>query len=129
MLRWLMITVGAALCLLVGFSPYPSYEVTLDRAPGDLRVGVPFAVGFSIRATEDGELPGALAPVVVAAIFANLTVINRGGITVLLVEQNVLRALRLSHRAYVLENGTVTLSGPSRALLADERIRRAYLGA
>ena len=70
-----------------------------------------------------------LAPVVVAAIFANLTVINRGGITVLLVEQNVLRALRLSHRAYVLENGTVTLSGPSAALLADERIRRAYLGA
>jgi branched-chain amino acid transport system ATP-binding protein len=70
-----------------------------------------------------------LAPVVVAAIFANLAVINRGGITVLLVEQNVLRALRLSHRAYVLENGTVTLSGASAALLADARIRRAYLGA
>ena len=66
MLRWLMITVGATLCLLVGFSPYPSYEVTLDRAPGDLRVGVPFAVGFSIRATEEAELPGMLAPVVVA---------------------------------------------------------------
>ena len=70
-----------------------------------------------------------LAPVVVGAIFANLVTINRAGITVLLVEQNVLRALRVSHRAYVLENGAVTLSGPSATLLADERIRRAYLGA
>jgi branched-chain amino acid transport system ATP-binding protein len=69
-----------------------------------------------------------LAPVVVSAIFANLVAINRAGITVLLVEQNVLRALRLSHRAYVLENGTITLSGPSDTLLADERIKRAYLG-
>jgi branched-chain amino acid transport system ATP-binding protein len=69
-----------------------------------------------------------LAPVVVSAIFANLVALNRAGITVLLVEQNVLRALRLSHRAYVLENGTITLSGPSDTLLADERIKRAYLG-
>jgi branched-chain amino acid transport system ATP-binding protein len=69
-----------------------------------------------------------LAPVVVAAIFANLAAINRDGLTILLVEQNVLRALRLAHRAYVLENGTITLEGPSDRLLADERIRRAYLG-
>ena len=69
-----------------------------------------------------------LAPVVVGAIFANLSAINRDGLTILLVEQNVLRALRLSHRAYVLENGTITLSGPSATLLADERIKRAYLG-
>jgi branched-chain amino acid transport system ATP-binding protein len=69
-----------------------------------------------------------LAPVSVAAIFANLTAINRDGLTILLVEQNVLRALRLSHRAYVLENGAITLSGPSATLLTDERIRRAYLG-
>jgi branched-chain amino acid transport system ATP-binding protein len=69
-----------------------------------------------------------LAPVVVGAIFANLAAINRDGLTILLVEQNVLRALRCSHRAYVLENGTITLSGPSAALLADERVKRAYLG-
>ena len=69
-----------------------------------------------------------LAPVVVGAIFANLAVINRDGLTILLVEQNVLRALRCSHRAYVLENGTITLSGPSATLLADERIKQAYLG-
>ena len=69
-----------------------------------------------------------LAPVVVGSIFANLTAINRDGLTILLVEQNVLRALRCSNRAYVLENGTITLAGASAALLADERIKRAYLG-
>ena len=69
-----------------------------------------------------------LAPVVVGAIFANLAAINRDGLTILLVEQNVLRALRCSHRAYVLENGVVTLSGASGTLLADERVKRAYLG-
>jgi branched-chain amino acid transport system ATP-binding protein len=69
-----------------------------------------------------------LAPVVVAAIFENLRLINRDGVTILLVEQNVLRALRLAHRAYVLENGTIVLSGRSPDLLADESIRRAYLG-
>jgi branched-chain amino acid transport system ATP-binding protein len=70
-----------------------------------------------------------LAPVVVTSIFTNLAEINRDGVTILIVEQNVLRALRLSHRAYVLENGTIALQGPSAALLADERIRRVYLGS
>ena len=69
-----------------------------------------------------------LAPVVVSAIFANLARINADGVTILLVEQNVPRALRLSHRAYVLENGTIALAGESGRLLADEAIRRAYFG-
>jgi branched-chain amino acid transport system ATP-binding protein len=69
-----------------------------------------------------------LAPVVVASIFENLVTINRDGVTILLVEQNVLRALRLSHRGYVLENGAIVLHGPSAELLADESIKRSYLG-
>jgi branched-chain amino acid transport system ATP-binding protein len=71
-----------------------------------------------------------LAPVAVGAIFDNLVTINRDGdgTTVLLVEQNVLRALRLCARAYVLENGTVTLAGTREALLSDESVKRAYLG-
>ena len=69
-----------------------------------------------------------LAPVVVSAIFENLARINADGVTILLVEQNVPRALRLSHRAYVLENGTIALAGESGRLLADEAIRRAYFG-
>ncbi len=69
-----------------------------------------------------------LAPVMVASIFENLARINRDGVTILLVEQNVPRALRLSHRAYVLENGTIALEGESARLLADEGIKRAYFG-
>jgi branched-chain amino acid transport system ATP-binding protein len=69
-----------------------------------------------------------LAPVAVTSIFTNLAEINADGVTILLVEQNVLRALRLSHRAYVLENGAIALEGRSAALLADERVRRVYLG-
>ena len=69
-----------------------------------------------------------LAPVVVGAIFDNLARINRSGTTMLLVEQNVLQALRLSHRGYVLENGTIALAGSRDRLLADEGIKKAYLG-
>jgi branched-chain amino acid transport system ATP-binding protein len=69
-----------------------------------------------------------LAPVVVASIFDNLARVNREGTTVLLVEQNVLRALRLCHRAYALENRRIALTGPRDHLLADEGIKRAYLG-
>ena len=69
-----------------------------------------------------------LAPVVVASIFERLALINAAGVTILLVEQNVLRALRLAHRGYVLENGVVTLAGRSADLLADPGVRRAYLG-
>jgi len=69
-----------------------------------------------------------LAPVVVAAIFENLARINRDGVAILLVEQNVPRALRLAQRTYVLENGTIALEGPSARLSADERIKRAYFG-
>ena len=50
------------------------------------------------------------------------------GITCVLVEQNVAVSLRIANRAYVLENGRVTLSGTGAALLADERVRQAYLG-
>jgi branched-chain amino acid transport system ATP-binding protein len=69
-----------------------------------------------------------LAPVMVKAIFDDLARINGQGITILLVEQNVLRSLHLAHRGYVLENGRVTLSGPRQDLLASGHIRQAYLG-
>ena len=69
-----------------------------------------------------------LAPVLVKAIFADLARINTQGITVLLVEQNVLRSLHLAHRGYVLENGRMMLSGPRDELLASGHIKQAYLG-
>jgi len=54
--------------------------------------------------------------------------LNSEGITVLLVEQNVRRALEISHRAYVIEAGRISRTGPSADLLHDDQIREAYLG-
>ena len=69
-----------------------------------------------------------LAPVLVARIFETVRTINGQGVTVLLVEQNVRQSLTLAHRACVLESGQLVLEGPARDLLADERLKRAYLG-
>jgi branched-chain amino acid transport system ATP-binding protein len=69
-----------------------------------------------------------LAPVVVRTIFEDLGRINRAGLTILLVEQNVLRSLQLCHRGYVLENGRITLEGARESLLASPHIKQAYLG-
>ena len=69
-----------------------------------------------------------LAPMIVTRIFQILREINSQGTTVLLVEQNAAQALRLAARGYVLETGTVAISDSSDALLADNRVRSAYLG-
>jgi branched-chain amino acid transport system ATP-binding protein len=69
-----------------------------------------------------------LAPLVLREIFRVIARINRDGVAVLLVEQNARRALELASRAYVLETGRVAVAGASRALMADERVRSAYLG-
>ncbi len=69
-----------------------------------------------------------LAPKAVQEIFRVIKLLPEQGITVLLVEQNVKQALDLAHRAYVLENGRVTLEGPCRDLIAHDHVRKAYLG-
>jgi len=69
-----------------------------------------------------------LSPMLVRAIFDIIQEINRGGATILLVEQNVFRALKLSHRGYILENGRVAAEGSSQQLLHDPQVRTAYLG-
>jgi branched-chain amino acid transport system ATP-binding protein len=69
-----------------------------------------------------------LAPAVVQQLLRTIRDLNREGLTCVLVEQNVAVSLKLAARAYVLENGRITLSGPGEALLADDRVRRAYLG-
>ncbi len=73
------------------------------------------------------ELSLGLAPVVTQGLFRTLADVRQQGVTVLLVEQNVQQSLRLADRAYVLESGRVALEGPSRILLQDEQVRRAYL--
>jgi len=69
-----------------------------------------------------------LAPLVVADIFAIIREINAGGTTILLVEQNVKQALKVSSYAYVLETGKIALAGPSKELLQEPRIKASYLG-
>ena len=69
-----------------------------------------------------------LAPLVVQDIFKIIQEINRQGVTVLLVEQNATAALAIADRAYVLENGRITLSGAGREVLTNPEIKRMYLG-
>jgi branched-chain amino acid transport system ATP-binding protein len=69
-----------------------------------------------------------LAPLIVEQIFEIVRGINADGVSILLVEQNARQALQLADRGYVLETGEVVLSGTGRELLADDRIRAAYLG-
>ena len=69
-----------------------------------------------------------LAPAIVYKVLDTIRDLNRDGVTGLLVEQNVALSLKLASRAYVLENGRVTLTGAGADLLADVRVRSAYLG-
>ncbi len=69
-----------------------------------------------------------LAPIIVSRIFKIIKEINRQGVTILLVEQNAKAALRLAHRAYVMETGRIVMEGEASALEKDPGIKKAYLG-
>ena len=70
-----------------------------------------------------------LSPILVKEIFAIIQELHESGITILLVEQNAKMALAVSDRAYVLETGTISMEGSAADLAADDRVRKAYLGA
>lgn len=69
-----------------------------------------------------------LAPLIVANIFSIIKEINAQGMTILLVEQNIVHSLKMSHQAFVIENGRIVLSGTGEALLKNERTKEAYFG-
>ena len=69
-----------------------------------------------------------LSPLMVKNIFSTISEINRTGVTILLVEQNVYQSLRIAHRGYVLETGRVVLSGTGHDLLANDHVKKAYMG-
>jgi branched-chain amino acid transport system ATP-binding protein len=69
-----------------------------------------------------------LSPLLVEEMFALIARINAEGLAVMLVEQNVMQSLSLAHRAYIMEQGEIVLSGPAAALAADPGLQRAYLG-
>ena len=69
-----------------------------------------------------------LAPMLVDVIFESIIQLNKTGITILLVEQNAKKALKVSHRGYVLQTGAITLTGTGKELLRNDTVREAYLG-
>ena len=69
-----------------------------------------------------------LAPLVIKDIFSIIRQIKEAGVNVLLIEQNAKAALEISDFAYVMETGNITMSGPGRELLSDDRVKKAYLG-
>jgi len=69
-----------------------------------------------------------MSPLLVEEMFALIARINAEGLAIVLVEQNVVQSLSIAHRAYVIENGRVTLSGPASTLMQDAELKRSYLG-
>ena len=69
-----------------------------------------------------------LAPRLIDTIMETILTLNQEGLSILLVEQNARRALEIAHRGYVLETGHIVLQGRTEELVADEDVRRAYLG-
>jgi branched-chain amino acid transport system ATP-binding protein len=123
---------GAALAAV--YALFPRLREREDQLAGTLSGGEQqmCAIGRGLMARPRllllDEPSLGLAPVVVRQIFENLEAINRAGTTLLVVEQNVARALALSQRGYVIENGRIVLEGPRDALLASGHIKQAYLG-
>jgi branched-chain amino acid transport system ATP-binding protein len=90
------------------------------------------AIGRALMACPDmlilDEPSLGLAPLIVKAIFDIIQRINAEGVTILIVEQNVWRALEVADYAYILENGSIVGHGSSKTLMSDQRIQEAYLG-
>ena len=91
-----------------------------------LAVGRAFMSGRRIMLLDEPSM--GLAPLLMMNVFDSLAEINREGTTILVVEQNARMALQFAGRGYVLENGRVVLEGRSGELLADPRVKKAYLG-
>jgi branched-chain amino acid transport system ATP-binding protein len=116
------------------FSLFPVLEERQSQPGGNLSGGEQqmLAIGRALmgrpRLLLLDEPSMGLAPMIVARIFEILREINAQGTTILLVEQNAAQALRLAGRGYVLETGAIALADRAEALLADDRVRSAYLG-
>ncbi len=116
------------------YEMFPILEERSTQAAGNLSGGeqMMLALGRSLMSRPKllilDEPSLGLAPLVIETIFNKLKKINTEGVTILIVEQNAIMALELSHRAYVLETGHVTLSGRSTDLALNPQVQKAYLG-
>jgi branched-chain amino acid transport system ATP-binding protein len=116
------------------FTMFPILEERLKQTAGTLSGGEQqmLAIGRCLMGLPDlvmfDEPSLGLAPAIVQEVLRTIRELNHEGLTCVLVEQNVAMSLKLANRAYVLENGRITLSGTGEELLADDRVRQAYLG-
>ena len=125
---------GIAKDLKMVFERFPRLEERVNQQAGTLSGGEQqmLAMGRALMSKPKiilmDEPSMGLSPLLVKEIFAIIREVNKQGITILLVEQNAKMALAISDRAYVLETGTITLSGDAQELLNDTRVKKAYLG-
>ena len=116
------------------FDLFPRLKERIAQVAGTLSGGEQqmLAIGRALMANPRllllDEPSMGLAPVLVEQIFATIDSINRQGTTILLVEQNAAMALSIAHRGYVLETGSIVLSGSAAELAGNAEVRRAYLG-
>jgi branched-chain amino acid transport system ATP-binding protein len=113
---------------------FPILSERRDQLAGTLSGGEQqmLAIGRGLASAPDllmlDEPSMGLAPTIVDAIFERINQIHHSGMTILLVEQRVAEALETCDHGYVLETGRVAMEGAHKALMSDERVRRAYLG-
>ncbi|MBP3396308.1 MAG: ABC transporter ATP-binding protein [Clostridia bacterium] len=117
------------------FRQFPRLEERRRQLAGTLSGGEQqmLAMGRALLASPElivlDEPSMGLSPLLVGEVFEIIKSFRAAGKTVLLVEQNAKMAMAISDRAYVLENGLITMSGDAKALAEDDRVRKAYLGA
>jgi branched-chain amino acid transport system ATP-binding protein len=116
------------------FRLFPVLKERLNQLGGTLSGGEQqmLAIGRALMANPKllmmDEPSLGLAPLLVSQIFKTIAKLKDGGKTILLVEQNARKALLMSDRCYLLENGRVTMKGPSGAMINDQRVKESYLG-